>query len=1119
MASENSAPGRESWRNLFGNRGVAMAVLLGVLALHGAVNLVLFKAVELPPFYDGANHFNISADIKDHLDRFSPAYSWFNELYDISTYYPPCYHVLAALCMKVAGFTLDSARLPNLLFLAILAFSVFLLGERLFDTRTGLLAGILVSLFPAVHGLTREIYIDLALLAWAACAVYLLVVSDRFQKRGWSFLFGLVCGFGLLTKWTFPVFIGGPVVWFFCEAFLPVSLFRLAIGVLGSKEGGSEDSELGRTALSIGGWLAFAYGLVRLTGPGSLFLPWAVLSFGGVTALVVAQRTRRGVPPIGVIWERASRPVPPWHRCVQGILIACVPALLVAGPWYVKHFGFIAFEGSRVLTEAAHVRGMAEVGTPSSFLYYFLTLENHLLHLPFWIVAILGCASLVGRKGRRRPLWFLGTAFLVSYLVMSALWVKDPRYFMPAIYPLPILMAWWLRQRRQATRILWVTGVLAIGTVGYINQVVGLPLLSKQLEVPTPLGQPIRVAGPATYGNLIRYRGDWPHRKIVQAIQKDAATNRHLDGPLEVAVLVDDGFLHAPALNCYSRVLGAPIHFFNTAYYPDYRSDPGYNVRLMNLLRSPYFITKEGGLLGLDFVARVYSPLLKRLADKEEGWGDGAVEMASYPLPTTGTAILWSNDFPAAFLGRRKPIDRKLANGIRLEAFRRSRFHGFREGQPEVLMVEWVPEPRDKLGEILWGYRFFLHLEDAVDGRFIQSWNVLLTNEGQEVAEFQLGSASPPAVVTTILLEPRDDLIPGRYQFRLGAFDIRSMDQVGVIDPIEEIKTSVALGEPFLFEPEGWQYAHAAFEDREALKVRGQIGSLALESARFEPRTARPGQDLALDAHWSVRWLELEAPEEQDIRGFAYLLPAGPQSEAKPVAYTEWTLDALGHSGSEVGYWSTTARLALPSDMQEGEWRLHIGIRRPQYDRSFVIRNGPQADRRTFGLEAPLLVGYPDWHSIGAEYPNGLRLEAARVRDTTPVVGADLGFDISWSAKSATSLVEAATSAFLFAHLFSLDDGAYAQVETFPLFRRDRIHLDNPAVAGRDDRSFFEAIRAGFSENLTVPLRETLAPGRYRLDFGLYLPAEDRKEAATFPTGSTTTTVHLPGEVMLRLAK
>ena len=1097
---------------------VAWSVLIAVWLFHGAVTLFLYKTTEVPPYYDAANHFNIAADIKDHLDRFQPTAAWLRELYNLSAYYPPGYHLIAAVGMKFVRFNLDAARLPNLLFLGILIASVYLFGRRLFDGKTGVLAGVLVSFFPIVHGLTREIYIDLALLAWVALAFYLLLRTDHFQSPLFSFLFGAVCGLGLLTKWTFPVFLAGPVLWVLSETFLLYSPSKMALGFLGGEKEEPLERRVRRALLVAVGFLGALYSLRNLTAEDRLFLPWAAAFWVFLTVGIVSWRSRGEAPSFPQLKSASHRAIPPLPRSLMGMILAAAPMLLLAAPWYLAHLDFIASEGSRVLTQAAEVRGMARPGTAASAFYYLITLESHQLGLPLWLIALASLGFLFRGGGLNRSGWLLGLSFAVSYLLMSALWVKDPRYFMPALYPLPILMADWLLNRPAEKKRVWIAGTLLVGLIGFVNHIYGIPILEKRRLVSTPLGAPLQITGPAVYGDLLGMDGDWPHRPFVLAIQREAWARGNPDGPLNIPVLVDDGFLHAPALDCYARVLGADLRFFNIATHPDLQTDPGYVTRLLAVLRSPYFITKQGGFLGFDFVAGAYRPLLERLVGDQPGWSAGVRRLMEHPLPAgrgkterdSASATLWANTFPSAFLGERQPVDIRLANGVRLAAFRRSRADPPRKANPEVVQVEWVPEPREKLAELIRNHEFFLHLVEQGTGRFLQGQNFPLSAEDPEVASFRLQHASPPTVLAMALFEPRKDLLPGRCELRLGMFNVQTLEKVAVADPVEEIETSLPLGEPFVYEPEGWQFIHAEFEDREALKARDEIGSVALESARFDPRSAHPGEEVRLEAHWSVRWLELEAPEEQNVRAFAYLLPSTPGPESKPVAYTEWTLDVLGHSGGEAGYWSTESRLSVPSDIPEGLWRVHIGVRRPVYERSFLIRNGPQRDRTAFALRTPLFIGHDPWLPIRAEYPSGLGLEAARVLSATTAAGAETAFEVAWRASSATALIEAASFSFLYCHLFSLEEEAYAQLDSLPMFRRERIRTEDPRLISRRGESFLEAIRSGFVERYPLRLSENLLPGSYRLDFGVYNPTLNLKETATLPGGTLTTTLGLP---------
>ncbi|MCA9432608.1 MAG: glycosyltransferase family 39 protein, partial [Candidatus Omnitrophica bacterium] len=766
---------------------VALLILFGVWGLHAAVDLVIFKEAEVPPYYDAANHTNIAMEIRDHFDRFEPSLAWFDELYEISSYYPPCYHLFAAVCLKIRPQTLDSVRLPNLFFLGVLMLSVYLLGNLLFDSKTGLLAGILISLFPVVHGLTREIYVDLAVLAWSAAGAYLVLASDRFGRKGIAFLFGVVCGFGLLTKWTFPVFIGFPVLWVFSGMFLPVAPGRFISGFFSNIAEEDRGADLYRAGLFLVGWVGVLYCFVSLFRGSGSFIFLSVLSLVFIGLLIGAAKQLSFSRGFASHWDEARRPTPPLASSLIGIVIASIPALLIAGPWYLKHFGFIASEGSRVLTEAAQVRGMAEVQTLDSMLYYFLTLESHQLRLPLWLLAIASILTILFGKNRNPSAWFLLGTFGLSYLVMSSLWVKDPRYFTPAIYPIPILIAWWLLSRSPGTRPVWLVGTLAVALIGYANQVIGLPGLSKRVEVPTPFGQPLTLAGPAPYGDMLRFDADWPHRSMVEEIQKDRDHVSHIEGRIEVPVLVDDGYLHAPALNCYAKMLGANLDFFNIAYRPDYRADPGSTRRLLNVLRAPYFITKQGGDLGPDFVSKNYEPLLKKLFGEESGWGEGRKPLAVYHLPDGATSTLWKNQFPAALLGERVKTDVKFANGVRVTGYRFSKRDLYEKGEATLLQVDWVPEPVENLESMVAGTQFFLHLQDPRDGRFIQGWNFPLTEEGAEVANFQVRSGSPPAVLSTLLIEPRKDLLPGMYEWRLGLFKSDSLAKVAIADPVGKV--------------------------------------------------------------------------------------------------------------------------------------------------------------------------------------------------------------------------------------------------------------------------------------------------------------------------------------------
>ncbi len=61
--------------------------------------------------------------------------------------------------------------------------------------------------------LSREAIMDYWLTSMVALAMWLLV-SKGFDNRNWSMILGVVCGLGMLTKWTFAFFLAFPFIWF-----------------------------------------------------------------------------------------------------------------------------------------------------------------------------------------------------------------------------------------------------------------------------------------------------------------------------------------------------------------------------------------------------------------------------------------------------------------------------------------------------------------------------------------------------------------------------------------------------------------------------------------------------------------------------------------------------------------------------------------------------------------------------------------------------------------------------------------------------------------------------------------------------------------------------------------
>ncbi len=126
---------------------------------------------------------------------------------------PPLYHLVAVPFYRLFGVSTDVALMRNVVFVAILLLSVYGIGRRFYGEGVGLLAAFLVSTYPILFSISRMPYVDYSLTAMVALAVYLAVASEGFRHRGYSLWLGLVIGLGILTKWPFVAFAGGPIAY------------------------------------------------------------------------------------------------------------------------------------------------------------------------------------------------------------------------------------------------------------------------------------------------------------------------------------------------------------------------------------------------------------------------------------------------------------------------------------------------------------------------------------------------------------------------------------------------------------------------------------------------------------------------------------------------------------------------------------------------------------------------------------------------------------------------------------------------------------------------------------------------------------------------------------------
>lgn len=185
------------------------------LVLLGAFILVLLAANVTwilrdtsPPLWDIAGHSARAARYAGFIEH-----GQIRSMLTYPTIYPPAAYLLAGLGFVIFGRTADVPQFSLLLSLVLFLLSVYgLTWEWTHRRSTALLATFLATIPPLMAHFSRIYDLDFPLTALVTASVYVLVRSRRFRNRPWAIAFGILAAMGLLTKWTYGLFIIGPLI-------------------------------------------------------------------------------------------------------------------------------------------------------------------------------------------------------------------------------------------------------------------------------------------------------------------------------------------------------------------------------------------------------------------------------------------------------------------------------------------------------------------------------------------------------------------------------------------------------------------------------------------------------------------------------------------------------------------------------------------------------------------------------------------------------------------------------------------------------------------------------------------------------------------------------------------
>lgn len=378
-------------------------ILFFLFLFHGICNYIWLSQNQMPPLWDEGRYLLMGLKYKDLFSRITSFN--FRSFAEIGGYYPPLFPISSLLLTIFWGNSIRTMVMVNSIYMAIMLLSVFKIGERIFDRKTGLWAAFILSMFPIVFGTSRMFLLDYALIAMIALSVYLLLLTDYFRNTKYSILFGISLGIGMLIKNTFPGFIIGPLFYIFYRGML-------------------ESTEKERRKRIANLFYSLSIGVV-------LALPWYVLSF---------PFARWKLLPLFKLFLSGFRLNFLYLLCVGLLFILLArnkifrPFLFLRRHLWVWVLIFCFFLGLLYLLNRWVL---------INILWYFLGIRDQIGSV-FFILFILGCYCFLFRRMQNMHVLLLGLWIIIPYF-LGFFFTKQHRYTMPFLPSVALIIAGGIR--------------------------------------------------------------------------------------------------------------------------------------------------------------------------------------------------------------------------------------------------------------------------------------------------------------------------------------------------------------------------------------------------------------------------------------------------------------------------------------------------------------------------------------------------------------------------------------------------------------------------------------------------------------------------------------------------
>lgn len=370
--------------------------------------------------HDASEYLWTSIEYNKFLTDFSPQTLF--RAFTFPAYRTPAIYLAVQPFFWLFGVNMDSAQLLNVMLLGVVIVLTYLLGNTIAGRGIGLFAALLVGLFPLMAAMSRLFYTEMFLTALVVLNLLALHRLRGFTHRSWSLVWGASLGIGLLVKWTIPLYVWLPLLWYGWQS----GALRTQIGALWRPRVRWRGLLV---AAALGGLLSSAWFWPNRTAA-QLFPLGSWLWLGWFVLLAV------------VLYASFQRSTP-----VTNSWAALVLALTVASLWYLPHANFAA----RLLyvDEVRGQEGVSPLALGNVVRYGRYFYEHHLGALAFWVIVPAAMAPWLMAWVRRRtlnpaatPLWLSIVGALVVLIVLQQQNPRNLAPFLPIFAILATVALW-----------------------------------------------------------------------------------------------------------------------------------------------------------------------------------------------------------------------------------------------------------------------------------------------------------------------------------------------------------------------------------------------------------------------------------------------------------------------------------------------------------------------------------------------------------------------------------------------------------------------------------------------------------------------------------------------------